>query len=780
MADVRFKSFFYSQTNDKYEVKILDTELVGSTNYDVNWGDDTGVSIRRKGGTPLKPSRIVGTSAELVLQIINSDDQAFYDELVVSYEGRFFMEVNWFLPTSGFINIFKGQILPDISAVEDKFQPIFSISAVDGLEDLKNIPYYGDPVPNLQKSIAEHVGRVLNALAINTLYDSFQNFYKFAVDLRDENHAVAAIFARDTRVRNYFYEKKDGIKVFSSMYDVLHEFLSMINARIYFSEGVFIIEQLGYRGEYEILTYDVFNADRTYDSSESSQGEIVYLTEDNLDSDANPTIKSIAPVQDVTIIQAGENLANLLLGKEWDTDESSAEIITSISEINGVDRLFFTFDLYHYIISSRPTTLINTTVRPVGWIQLEITISIDDGVNVYYYGGIWYGIFYNNQQAYEIPINAADKSTTPSVITIRIPISRLPPANTNIKPDLDKIPVYISTPSFTNLGDITIDVNLEGVYNNYPCDDPFIINPAYAVSPEVTEVIWWEAVNPVFAIGSSLEEAIVKGDRVTTLLNDIRNNIKITEKFSMGVYPNTSSYQKLEIYDGAAWVDSTGWKNTTDTTYQRLAVQVIRDIFKQRTLPSSKIEISMWDKMTLYNSYERLINYKGKKCIWLDWDMTTQDNTIRGTLWELINGTVADDPTPTTTDIPTEILGLPPGFTTNTDPPVSDVNGETDYVEGDFGDFYYYEAVMSGDSQAVSNYDIFPDSDYYTMLSINNSIKINIGSALYHIVDKLQVNLSNYECRLDFATKTVEFKSDQTGRLFRFDASNKYNIKATI
>lgn len=782
---VRFQSYHYSNSGKKYEVKIIDEDLVTSTNYAITFGDNSGIAITRSGGSPLKPERIIGTSVEVVMQLVNSNDEDFYSDLVNSHEGRFFIEVNWFHPiTDAFTNIFKGHILADISAIEDKFEPAFSISAVDGLGTLENIDYFGDPVPNLEKTYAEHVGRILNALPINVLYDTFQNLFKIAVDLRDENHAVGAKFADTTRVRNYFYEKKDGVKVFASMHDVLHEFLSMINARIYFSEGIFVIDQLGYRGENEIVTYDYYNADRTYDSSAVSRSEINYVTEPTILSDAHPTITSVVPVKDVTVIQSGEFLANLLNGKTWSYLESSSEITTGITNINGVDRIYFNFELKHYISSDRDIILPETIASlPVAWMSLDVTIKIEGTSTNHYYSGKYTDVFYDNAQYPIININAV-YSPVPAVVQIRLPISKkkqLSPLY-NVEHLLKYIQVNIMTVPLTETGTVSVNIDNFKLWTDDSFTTELTLSPIYAIPPETNEVPFWDVINPVFAVGTTLKSATTLSNRVTTLLNDERNNIPIEEKFSMGVFPNITTSQKIEVFNGTIWVDSTGWKGTNDTTYQRLAVQVIRDILKLRKLPSDKIEISLWDRAASYHSYERLINYKGKKCIWLDWSFTTQDDTIRGTLWELINGTVEDDPTPTTSDVPTSILGLPPGFTTNIPPPFSDENGVTDFVNGDPDQSdYYYEGIMSGDSVTISDYTLFPDNTVYTMASINHSIKVWIGSALYYIVDKLQVNLANTECRLDYATKTIEFKSDISGRLVRIEAIKRYKlIPATV
>lgn len=784
MSNVRFTQIYYSSSNKKYEVKILDTELVASTNYEINFGDANGVVITRNGGTPLKPKRIISTSAKLNLQLLVQNDWDLYDDIKDSYEGRFFMEVNWFHPITGaFTNIFKGVILRDLSSREDAHEPRYSITAVDGLELLKNIDYYGDPVPNLKKRISEHVGRILEALPIAELYDTWQPMYQFAVDLRDENHAAGSIFARDTRVRNYFYEVKDGIKVFEKMYDVLHEFLSMINARIYFCEGVFHIDQLGYKGAGSTVDYEIFARDNTYDSTETSDGEVNFVSTNALSADANPMIKSVAPVQYVQVSQPGDNLQNILYGKEWSKDEASEELTTSITEVNDYDRIFFHFTLYHYMITTRPKLIPGTGAIPVAWIKMTVEIKVDDGVDTHYYKAEYKDVYYDVAHYYnkKVNINAVYSGTVADTIDIIIPISRLPEVTQDDEDPiyLTRVPVYITTDVLEHTGSVSVNITSFNLYTNSDVDTALTLDPIYATPGNSNEIYEWEATEPLFLIGRSLEEASKTSDRVTTLINDNRNNIVIEEEFSMVVLPGSSTYQKIEVWDGTEWVDSTGWKGTGDTTYQRIAVQVIRDIFKQRETPSDLIEISLWNQYDLsWYGYSRKFDYKGSKCIWLDWSHNTQTDTIKGTLWEMINATVADDPTVVITQVPTTIKGLPPGIITNPEPPEADSDGVTNFVDNDnLGDDFYDEGTMSGDNIDLTAYSNFPDTSVYTMKSINHSIKVHIGSTKYHIVDKIKANLSNTECRLEYSTSLIEFNRDLTGRLYTVDARKLYKIE---
>jgi len=563
------------------------------------------------------------------------------------------------------------------------------------------------------------------------------------------------------------------------MYDVLHEFLSMINARIYFSEGIFHIDQIGWKGANSSVTYEKYQRDKDYDSDGASTGDLIFTDFESLQADANPSISSIAPVQYVEILQKGDNLSNILLGKSWSKDEASSELTTSITELNSYDRIFFTFKWWHYMRTTRDRIMPGTSAIPVAWMSVDITISINDGTDTHYYKGLYRDIYYDRPTASDktIKINAVYSGTTANHIRLIIPISNLPSDDPNEEDPLYliKIPVQISTDVLAHTGDVTVNISNFALWQDSAISVPLVLDPQYAVSGETEEIYHWEAVEALFLIGRSLEDASTTNERSTSLVNDSRNNLVITEEFSMGVFPNTTSYQKLEVWDGSEWVDSTGWKGTGDTTYHRIAVQVIRDILKQRTKPSDLIEISLWDSYTLvYNSYSRRFDYKGRKCIWLDWSHNTQTDTITGSLWEMNNATVADAPTPIEVTNPKNIIGLPPGFVPNNDPPVYNLLGEYDSVNNQLRDDFYDEGTMSGDSIDLTGYNKFPDPSEYTMKSINHSIKVHIGSTKYHIVDKAKTALQNTECRLNFLTKAIEFNRSLSGRLWMVDARNLF------
>jgi hypothetical protein len=232
----------------------------------------------------------------------------------------------------------------------------------------------------------------------------------------------------------------------------------------------------------------------------------------------------------------------------------------------------------------------------------------------------------------------------------------------------------------------------------------------------------------------------------------------------MGDFPGENTPKKLKIDYPSPSTDSNGWTSpdiATSTIYQLMA---LNDIVSIRRSARKRLHTLCY--LNTLNRPLRMMDrmvYKTDVFIPLTLSVNTGLDTM-DVVWMAIGKDYTSMPTPN--EQPPTVRN---GLTSNT---YNDTNLQTG-EDGNYNSFYL-EGTMSGSTFDLSTYDGFPSTAEFTIESINHSIKVHIGSTLYHIKDDVVGNLNNTECRLNSTTQEIEFNRSLTGRLIRVQVENNY------
>lgn len=259
---IRLRCTHNTTNGDNYNIFIYDRDLEASTTDTFDAGPEL-FTIKWDGDRQDPFKRIVPSSCKFtVLMKRDADDfdllSTFYDDLVNSKEGRFYVRIIKLLPL-GSETVFLGKVLVDTSDKIIDYIEEFTIQCIDGLTDLKNIEYrpigYVETSPEWAgKTITfvDHFIDILTRLDVVTYFNDAINWGNTVLLTTSgnwtESQSVAGDIFNQVRVRNYWFEQKTPTyRKYKSCYDVLEELLTGFNARIYSAKGHFHVEQLGYQ-----------------------------------------------------------------------------------------------------------------------------------------------------------------------------------------------------------------------------------------------------------------------------------------------------------------------------------------------------------------------------------------------------------------------------------------------------------------------------------------------------------------------------------------------------
>jgi hypothetical protein len=268
----RLKCDFRSENGAKFELLIYDRDYSGDpVSFEI--AAESAV-IKHEGDADDPFKHIVPTHLSFNM-LLNCDIYTegqitelgtFYNDLVTSYEGRFFVSVRQLPFTDAYI--FRGKIIADVGDVTMNYWRDLKITAICGLTDLKNKQFRPTTYSDL---VAED--------AIRTY-----SFLEMYVDIMKRNDVVKFFYAdltsphtgpmmstsfnwfsviggfgdtmATTRMRNHYFEQiSPSYRKYESCWDVLKDMLTGFNARLFFSTGVYQIEQLAYQNNPTVVRY---------------------------------------------------------------------------------------------------------------------------------------------------------------------------------------------------------------------------------------------------------------------------------------------------------------------------------------------------------------------------------------------------------------------------------------------------------------------------------------------------------------------------------------------
>lgn len=317
---VRYRSYTSkSLEGEQYKIEISDSTFSGTVfdfdtlapGFRISWntGDD-------------RHAPIMSSTCEFSMLLANPTLRNFIGHLAEGDESRFTVAVYRYDSTW---NLFwSGNIVPDVSSVEDLETSAFTIKANDGLATLKKVEYWDDGIAYTGLSrLIDIVSRCLKAINhVPEYYSSADPFIVTSVNVYEAQHTYSATYdpLYNTSVDNDAFYKFDDNGGFEAMscYDVLAEVMKIMMARVSLSEGIWHIEGIESRA---------FAGASYWRKYAYAIGSPAAYTKDS-DLGGNPTRPRLAggsygyraPLRKVKITQAIGNLRNLAKNDTFNSD----------------------------------------------------------------------------------------------------------------------------------------------------------------------------------------------------------------------------------------------------------------------------------------------------------------------------------------------------------------------------------------------------------------------------------------------------------------------------
>ena len=210
-----------------------------------------GFQVDYQGSTDDPHSRIISSSASLTMYIEDKVKHiAFKDLLVNSDEGRFYITAY-----HGVTPIWTGKIVADRVTWEDMQEPYtITVIAMDGLSFLKDLPYTPPPTFPVyyRRTIMQHLVNIFSRLDLGSVYGASQfaiwiKAYWYESQMPDqlENPLTYVDLSYDP------FAKEKGLNLYEykTCYEALEMIAQLFNARVYMSANMFVFEQINYRTE---------------------------------------------------------------------------------------------------------------------------------------------------------------------------------------------------------------------------------------------------------------------------------------------------------------------------------------------------------------------------------------------------------------------------------------------------------------------------------------------------------------------------------------------------
>lgn len=321
----KFQCIFPSIKGVTFKVYIDDANYAGAA-VDVDAGAE-GFSLQYDGEQdPLCP--IIGSRVEFTIAVTNDTEsliQAFATALITSAEERFTLKI---VRNDGSDSLYWcGYVLPDLSGFDDLETPYaFRVSATDGLARLKNEKYNDGADPAEPVGIESFLTHILNCLTTGVLhttyYSSTDQFLKTSVNWVDSTIGTPTATKCPlayTRVNGEVFAKR-GNDIseqewdFDSCYKVLETIMRNWQCRLYYSGGVYRVEQIAERS-YDTYFSRSFSYDGTLRASASNTSSDITIQQGTTDEKLAGNVFNFIPaVKSVTATWEHLTVKNQLVG----------------------------------------------------------------------------------------------------------------------------------------------------------------------------------------------------------------------------------------------------------------------------------------------------------------------------------------------------------------------------------------------------------------------------------------------------------------------------------
>lgn len=241
-----------------WKIEIHDSSFAGdSTDFEIE--AESCVINYRADGENIHTAPIIGSSLAFNLMVQDTTHEQLITDLAGALEGRFTVVLykNDVVYWAGVINS------PDISIDDAYYSFPFRISAVDGLALLRSFEYRQDGTDTTKwdlrytgiDSLTDIILRCIKKIPhVATHFSSSTKFLVTAVNWYADEMTASPVastydpfYYTELDNRAFVTAESSGNAKFLSCYDVLWNILTAFNARIYLTDGYYLIEQIEHR-----------------------------------------------------------------------------------------------------------------------------------------------------------------------------------------------------------------------------------------------------------------------------------------------------------------------------------------------------------------------------------------------------------------------------------------------------------------------------------------------------------------------------------------------------
>lgn len=577
-----------------FNVYIYDSEYSGEpTSLDGNFTIKNHSTNIEK---PLEP--ILRSSANITITVreIDSAFETFLSEIVGSDEMRFTVEI--YRNTGN--KIFRGHLVTDIITIPDQYYPFdVQLYASDGLNRLKNIEYrdINDNPYSGKATIIQHFINVIKKIGFSYgIEDPIIKTYGFNW-IADSQVLTDARLDKIRCNHNVWqeYETYPAIKC-ASCYQVLNDILVSFNARIFQSDGVFIIQQIN---SFSSSPLCVWKHDGTLISSDSFNRNIA-LSDNRTDGEYSflPAIRE----------------ASTSFGYKYSLNKNSNLYPFPYPIGQSVYLGYFTGENNQFIINLRIRSDFKFEVGENLQVFAKYGLDLKAEDELYLAGR--YSTYFG-----EIPISWDNAPNSYQIFTQPAPVGNYPSHYTQLE---------IITPAFNIEADFYLYFNFIGLFSNP--DQQITITPdKFSFSIENFQVIQLQG--SVTGNSGNLQYKGInnKSDGITPITSTVVTEL---ENSPLGDGPQPFCVSKLEVQNSFGfWVPSVAWKPSTTYNGDSMPLHKLR-LFEYLSLNKTAIKLFEFVYLDFIKQYQAL-TFKGETYLIVNWELDPEWDSIKVVGWKI-------------------------------------------------------------------------------------------------------------------------------------------------
>jgi hypothetical protein len=230
---------FISNSGTKYKIDLIQEGGTAFNGLDLA---ADGFTLSTSAGDDNRFEPIIGSSITIPYLIEDATAEAAINDIAINQEKNSYVQV-YIWNGSAYVIYWRGIVLQDLATNEDNYYPYqFDLQATDGLGRLRDVDFNDDGTAYTGKvTIKNAIAICLAHTGLTELYGLGDKYISTGIDWI-ENSAQAGDTLDNSRVNHeVFYKKDEGGFTYMNCHDVLIQLLTAFGARIVQYKGAFLV-----------------------------------------------------------------------------------------------------------------------------------------------------------------------------------------------------------------------------------------------------------------------------------------------------------------------------------------------------------------------------------------------------------------------------------------------------------------------------------------------------------------------------------------------------------